>query len=121
MEKVTLIKNNKKEEFTTKAAIILKEHFGWSDYNPAEKPAEVGTRTKPIPITKPVKLIDPETVKDDYPSEKKDIDKVIDAVNDDLAQAAGITEASKVNDDLGTAKPDKFVKTRKPRTKSKSK
>lgn len=120
---LTLVKNYKQRQFSDRAAKIAIEHFGWSELATPFKPSEVGTKTKPPIIDKPIKL-------KEIPIEKKI------EVNDDLAQEPvkeilseiRATEKMTVSADEisdATAVPDeapvKVKKTRKSPVKSKSK
>ena len=55
---VTLIKGSQRKEFTEKAAKILVEAYGWSEFVPLKKPVEIGHKTLP-PIIEAKKLIEP--------------------------------------------------------------
>ena len=122
---VTLVKDYKQRQFSEKAAKIAIEHFGWSEITTPAKPSEVGTKTKPPIIDKPIKL-------KEIPIEKKEI------VSDDLGvRFTSEDQVDSVNDDSGTAKgpvkeilseiqnteatPVKVKKPRKSPVKSKSK
>lgn len=56
MANIILVKNYQKRPFSEKAAKIAIEHFGWSEVLTPAKPLEVGTKTKPTIIEKPIKL-----------------------------------------------------------------
>lgn len=116
---LTLVKNYKQRQFSDRAAKIAIEHFGWSELTTPFKPSEVGTKTKPPIIDKPIKL-------KEIPIEKKI------EVNDDLANGSGFqsevqnTEVKfevlpDASDDEKVSEPAKFKKPRKSSVKSKSK
>ena len=115
MESVTLEKNYQRRQFSPKAAKIAIEHYGWSEL--AGRPSEVGTKTKPPIIDKPVKL-----KPIDYPIQKAE-------VNDDLAQKSFDEDVKAINakanfEPLPAASDELKEPVKKPRkipVKSKSK
>ena len=54
---VTLIKNGKKQEFSERAAKIAVESFGWQEMIPLKVPSEIGTKTRPLEIKRPIEPI----------------------------------------------------------------
>jgi hypothetical protein len=117
MESVTLEKNYQRRQFSPKAAKIAIEHYGWSEITTPAKPSEVGTKTKPPIIDKPIKL-------KEIPIEKKI------EVNDDLAVGekkeiitddSGVRLADENKNVPDEVKEVKVKKTRKSPVKSKSK
>ncbi|HBE42021.1 MAG TPA: hypothetical protein DDW27_12605 [Bacteroidales bacterium] len=105
MANVFLVKDGQRRPFSINAAKIAIEHFGWSEITTPPKPLEVGTKTKPTIIDKPVKL-------KEFPIEK---------ANDDLAEIPK-TEIIQPDVDSGNTETEVPVKkTRKSPVKSKSK
>jgi hypothetical protein len=58
-KKVLLAKGNVRREFGERAAKIAIDFLGWVEIHPPIKPQEIGTKTIPPEITKPIKLIIP--------------------------------------------------------------
>ncbi len=58
-KKVLLAKGNIRREFGDRAAKIAVEFLGWVEIHPPIRPKELGTKTIPPEITKPIKLIVP--------------------------------------------------------------
>ena len=54
---ITLIKNGTKKEFTERSAKIAVESFGWQEVIPLKVPAEIGTKTRPPEIRRPIEPI----------------------------------------------------------------
>lgn len=112
METVTLVKDYKKRQFSPKAAKIAVEHFGWSELTAPAKPSEVGTKTRPPIIDKPIVLKPIQSELKDYPIEKK-------------AESVEIKAAEIVPTEIKAteveAEPVKEKKSRKSPVKSKSK
>jgi len=100
MANIILIKNYEKRSFSEKAAKIAIEHYGWSELHSPAKPLEVGTKTKPVIIDKPVKL-------KEFPIEK---------VNDDMAEIPK-TENVIPAVDAGNTPEVKVEPVKKPRKK----
>ena len=99
---ITLIKGNVKRDFSERAAKIAMEHLGWSEFHTPDKPSEIGKRTSPPVISKPIKLIDPDlTIPKLEEITGNTIKNIV--VNDDLGTAYPSQEIVKdpVNDDLG--------------------
>lgn len=96
------LKNGRITDMTPKAAKIAINHLGATEIKPPVKPIEVGTKTKPPVINKPIRIIEP---------------------SDDLAKGDNYPDVI-INDDLGLAGnpvkvPEK--KTRKKPVRSKTK
>lgn len=71
-----LVKNGIRREFEDKAAKIAVNLLGWIEIPEPDKPFEVGKRTLPPEITKPIRLIEPPVIKaTDYPEPGK-IEKI---------------------------------------------
>jgi hypothetical protein len=72
MAKKILVKNGVRREFEERAAKIAINLLGWIEIPEPDKPFEVGKRTLPPEITKPIRLIEPPVIKaDDYPKPGK--------------------------------------------------
>ena len=131
MANIILVKNYQKRPFSPRAAKIAIEFFGWSEVTTPPKPLEVGTKTKPVIIDKPVRL-------KEFPIEKANDDlaeipkteitqPVVDSGNDDLGNAvkADLLQSEKIEANV-TIEPDvekkiAVKKTRKRTVKSKVK
>jgi len=112
METITLVKDHKKRQFSPKAAKIAIEHFGWSEITTPAKPSEVGTKTKPPIIDKPVILKVPQAEK---------IEEVIPK-SDAVIPAVDSGNVGTANTDLKPKTEEPVVKKpRKSPVKSKSK
>jgi len=71
-----LVKNGIRREFHDRAAKIAVDLLGWIEIPEPDKPFEVGKRTLPPEITKPIRLIEPPVIKaTDYPEPGK-IEKI---------------------------------------------
>lgn len=66
-----LTKDGVQKEFTPRAAKIAIAHLGWSEEIPLSRPSEIGTRTRPTPIGKPIELIKPAIYPGDKVKEKE--------------------------------------------------
>ena len=53
----TLIKDGKRQEFSERAAKIAVESFGWQEMIPLKVPSEIGTKTRPPEIKRPIEPI----------------------------------------------------------------
>jgi hypothetical protein len=62
-KKVLLQKGNIRREFGERAVRIAVDYLGWVEVHPLIRPKEVGTKTVPPEITKPIKLIQPPEIK----------------------------------------------------------
>ncbi len=58
MDKITLVKDGQRREFTRKAADILIEHMGWSEIIAPPTPEELGRKPLIPGITAPITLIE---------------------------------------------------------------
>jgi hypothetical protein len=54
MKAVTLYKDGQKKDFTERAARIAVESFGWQEIVPLKVPSEIGTKTRPPEIKRPI-------------------------------------------------------------------
>lgn len=63
VEKKTLFKGNMKRDFSIAAAKIAVGQLGWTEVSIPIRPIEIGRKTSPPEITKPIKLIEPPVIK----------------------------------------------------------
>lgn len=79
MEKVTLIKDGQKREFSSRAAQIAIDNLGWTEFQPFPTPVELNNgvhlnKVLPPLITKPREIV-PE-----YPGDEKIVEVIPDPI-----------------------------------------